>query len=56
MGDGKMITTELTEGQIKYRVVLDGRTVEVCQWDNGNREVDGNNRSPQWIVVWRREI
>jgi hypothetical protein len=51
-------TAELSNNGYKYRFTMsaDGRTVTVDQYDNGERNVDGTKRNPQWIRVWVRSL
>jgi len=56
MGEWK--EAKLKAGAYSYRFNLSetGKTLEVEQWDSGDRLVDGVKRKPQWVKVFGRVL
>lgn len=56
MGEWK--STGLKAGKYSYRFTLSetGKTLEVEQWDSGERLVDGVKRTPRWVKIFGRVL
>jgi hypothetical protein len=47
---------EIYNSEIRYRVTLVEKKLEVDQWDDGSGHVDGTKREPRWVKVWGRYL